>query len=705
MPPPPLSQIFKSSFSPRKKSTTDDSTAKSDTTSSPPPSPTKSAKGRKSPTKNFRDRDSNATRPASSHSRNSWSKSPRQSVYDKDSNPLNLPLQDLRRRSAAMSQSSDPVPMDIDSEQVPLPSSPPASTNGLSSPSPASPLQQQPESVPVPPPHKVQPPPALPAVDPEQFKNAGNSLFKAGQFDKAVKEYTKAIEADPQSATYRSNRAAAYMSAGLFRRALEDASAADKLEPNNPKILHRLARIYTSLGQPSDALNTYDRINPPASSKDKAAAVAMQQHVQQAETALDEATSGSMVIHALDQADRGLGPGIDRPRKWKLMRGDAYLLMASVNALGEAQNIAMSLLRVNSNDPEALVLRGRALYGQGENEKAVQHFRQALSCDPDFKNAIKYLRIVQKMDRLKEDGNKAFKMGRYTQALEHYEKALEIDPKNRGTNSKINANKGQCLMKAKKYQEALAAFDRAIELDQSYSKAKKLRAKALGESGNWQDAVTELKALAEENPGDTSFAKEVRSAELELKKSKRKDHYKTLGVEKDANDNDIKKAYRKLAIVHHPDKNPDDAAAADKFKEIGEAYETLSDPEYVIPIFSFIPIYTTRDSANQTSVSNRKKGAYDRGDDLIDPHDMFSGGGGMHGGHGGHGGMAMDAEMLFNMMNGGMGGMPGGMGGMPGMGGMGGQGGGPSFSFSSGGTQPGNPFAGMGGQGRGGFPF
>lgn len=46
----------------------------------------------------------------------------------------------------------------------------------------------------------------------------------------------------------------------------------------------------------------------------------------------------------------------------------------------------------------------------------------------------------------------------------------------------------------------------------------------------------------------------MRSAELELKKSKRKDYYKILGIEKDADDNQVKKAYRKLAIIHHPDK-------------------------------------------------------------------------------------------------------------------------------------------------------
>jgi len=76
----------------------------------------------------------------------------------------------------------------------------------------------------------------------------------------------------------------------------------------------------------------------------------------------------------------------------------------------------------------------------------------------------------------------------------------------------------------------------------------------MGESGDWEAAVQELKAIQETNPEEPNIAKEIRNAELELKKSKRKDYYKILGVEKDADDNQIKKAYRKLAIIHHPDK-------------------------------------------------------------------------------------------------------------------------------------------------------
>ena len=58
-----------------------------------------------------------------------------------------------------------------------------------------------------------------------------------------------------------------------------------------------------------------------------------------------------------------------------------------------------------------------------------------------------------------------------------------------------------------------------------------------------------------------------------------KDYYKALGVERKASADDIRKAYRKLAMQYHPDKNPGDKKAEDKFKEINEAYQVLSDEQ------------------------------------------------------------------------------------------------------------------------------
>jgi molecular chaperone DnaJ len=97
-----------------------------------------------------------------------------------------------------------------------------------------------------------------------------------------------------------------------------------------------------------------------------------------------------------------------------------------------------------------------------------------------------------------------------------------------------------------------------------------------------------------------------------------RDYYEVLGVSRDAGADEIKKAYRKLAVKFHPDKNPGDKEAEDKFKELGEAYAVLSDAD--------------------------KRAAYDRYG-----HAAFSGPGG--GGGGGFGGM--DPADLFSQVFGG----------------------------------------------------
>lgn len=88
----------------------------------------------------------------------------------------------------------------------------------------------------------------------------------------------------------------------------------------------------------------------------------------------------------------------------------------------------------------------------------------------------------------------------------------------------------------------------------------------------------------------------------------KRDYYEILGVSKSSSAEEIKKAYRKVAMQHHPDRNPGDKAAEDKFKEAAEAYEILNDPD--------------------------KKAQYDRFG-----HNAFAGG---RGGAGGFGGMNMD---------------------------------------------------------------
>ena len=108
--------------------------------------------------------------------------------------------------------------------------------------------------------------------------------------------------------------------------------------------------------------------------------------------------------------------------------------------------------------------------------------------------------------------------------------------------------------------------------------------------------------------------------------AEKRDYYEVLGLKKGASEDEIKKAFRKMALKYHPDRNPDNKEAEEKFKEVNEAYSVLSDPD--------------------------KKDKYDRfGHAGVDPNAGFGGAGGF-GDFGGFGGF----EDIFNMFGGGFGG-------------------------------------------------
>jgi DnaJ family protein C protein 7 len=363
--------------------------------------------------------------------------------------------------------------------------------------------------------------------------------------------------------------------------ALEDAERADELDPGNNKILHRLSRTLTALGRPAEALEVLDRMQPPASAADRQNAEKMLRFINQAKETLAENRGASMVVFCIDQARQLLGPGVKEPRAWTLLTAEAQLKMATGNSFGKAQDIAINMLRDNNQDPDALLIRAKAYYGLGETDQALKSLKMCIGLDPDHKEAIKLLRMLQKLTRTKEDGNNAFKAKDYRKAIELYTEALSVDETNKDVNAKILQNRAQAYINLKEYDEAIKDCTEALRLDPTYIKAQKMRAKAHGGAGNWQEAVSDYKAVAEANPGEKGIREDIRRAEFELKKAQRKDYYKILGVSKDATETDLKKAYRKLAIKYHPDKNREGEAGDEKFKEIGEAYETLIDPQYV----------------------------------------------------------------------------------------------------------------------------
>lgn len=111
-----------------------------------------------------------------------------------------------------------------------------------------------------------------------------------------------------------------------------------------------------------------------------------------------------------------------------------------------------------------------------------------------------------------------------------------------------------------------------------------------------------------------------------------RDYYEVLGVSRDASQPEIKKAYRKAAVKHHPDKNPDDPSAEEKFKELGQAYEALGDEDK----------RAAYDRYGHAAFQSGGNGGGGRGG-FHDPMDIFSQ---VFGGGGGGGGGSMFDDLF-----------------------------------------------------------
>jgi curved DNA-binding protein len=142
-----------------------------------------------------------------------------------------------------------------------------------------------------------------------------------------------------------------------------------------------------------------------------------------------------------------------------------------------------------------------------------------------------------------------------------------------------------------------------------------------------------------------------------------KDYYKTLGIERNATDKDIKKAYRRLARKHHPDVNPGDKGAEERFKEINEANEVLTDPEKRRKYDELGSNWQQWERTGQDprnfdwsqyfSGAQQQRGGPQAHTEYVDLNDLFGGGGGEAGG-------ASDFfESLFGGMRQGRGGAQG----------------------------------------------
>ena len=321
----------------------------------------------------------------------------------------------------------------------------------------------------------------------------------------------------------------------------------------------------------------------------------------------------------------------------------------------EAAKLSGNILKtVQPNNSDAMFIRGKALFYQGMSKESSHLLLTALQFDPDNLKCLQFRKKIKEIEKLKEEGNELFQKGNLKESYEKYTDAIKIDPNASSLNSQIYCNRSAVAMKMNDFKLAQKDASIAIDLNPDYVKAYIRRAAAYEKLENFQEAVYDLNKAKELDPENRNVNSNLKELQKKAKKAKRKDYYKILGIEKDADEDQISKAYKKGCAMNHPDRFVDEEEKKEatlRFQDIGEANEILSDP--------------------------KKRRQYDSGADLNDINSGMGGGGGFSGMDG------VDINDLFSMFGGGGGGGMGG-GGMPG-----------GFSFSFGG-----PGGGMGGNSR-----
>jgi len=455
----------------------------------------------------------------------------------------------------------------------------------------------------------------------ERRKNEGNELYKAKDYREALKLYAEAIKLCPDCAAYYSNRSACYMMLGKYHDALNDAREAVRLDSTFVKGYIRVAKCNIALGDAAAALSILRQASELEPSnrivRDEITnAQALIRCKEEVAKASDKQDYRTAIFHL----DRALELAVGC-RDLKINKAEFLVFL---HRYIDAQEIVNEILQYESSNADAIYVRGLCLYYQDNAEQAFNHFQQVLRFAPDHKKARDIYKKAKVLKQKKEEGNESFKKGEFQAAYNLYTEALAIDPLNKHTNAKLYFNRATVGSKLNNNKGAIDDCTAAINLDEGYLKAYLRRAKCYQQEEMHEEAVRDYEKVSKLDR-TSEHKRLLQEAKIQLKRSKRKDYYKILGVQKGANEDEIKKSYRKMALVHHPDRH---ASASDKekqehevkFKEIGEAYAVLTDA--------------------------KKRAMYDRGQDVndpdggfghdgdIDPNQIFQAffGGGGHGG-------------------------------------------------------------------------
>uniref|UniRef100_A0A672ZKK7 DnaJ homolog subfamily C member 3-like n=1 Tax=Sphaeramia orbicularis TaxID=375764 RepID=A0A672ZKK7_9TELE len=426
----------------------------------------------------------------------------------------------------------------------------------------------------------------------------GRKLLAAGQLAEALSHYHSAVEGDSKNYLTYYKRAAVFLAMGKSKSALPDLTRAIQLKPDFLAARLQRGNILMKQGNTQEAREDFEAVV-------RFTALGFPFHL------LIRLLRLRPVVHFIKHTMRcsfdfvQISPWDPESRE---LRADCYIRM------GDPQKAIQDLTPTTRlrNDNRAAFLKLSMLhYSLGEHHESLNHIRECLKLDQDDKECFSHYKQVKKLSKQLDVAEELIQEDRYQEAIDKYESVMKTEPSVQFYTNLAKERICFCLVKVKLALEAIDVCSEAHQRDPRNANVLRDRAEAYILNQEYEKAVQDYQE-AREFDGDSNDIREgLERAQKLLKISRKRDYYKILGVNRNANKQEIIKAYRKLAQQWHPDNFQSEAEkkeAEKKFIDIASAKEVLTDPEM------------------------RQK--FDAGEDPLDPENQQGGGGGGHGGHG-----------------------------------------------------------------------
>ena len=428
----------------------------------------------------------------------------------------------------------------------------------------------------------------------QSFKEEGNDQFATGHNLEAKELYTKGLsmipgsEDDKLKATLYSNRAAVFLKLDEHASCIQDCKAALELDPTYTKVYVRKTQALKQQGKFQEVVEAWS----------EALQKCKEESREMIEKELAKATRLSSLMQDGQKQLKHGSYGAAKAAFGRALRettaADAIVGAAKADlGLGQTESAMRLSLQVIKGHPdhvaEGYEVRGACLFLMGDFEGGRKLVIEALRQAPDLVSAQKLRRQCGKVMKQMEEARQHVFHRRFKESVRIFTEVIEDYGSSLPVRSQLYcilySERSEAYLRLRQYDSALSDCALVLSAREDYKQAWLIRLQALRGLGQHETAKADAdKLLNSWGANDTEIRQARNKADFDVRKMKRLDYYKLLGVSPVASELEIKQAYRRMSLDCHPNNiSRKDMSASDRklaeqqYRRLGEGLEILCD--------------------------------------------------------------------------------------------------------------------------------